>query len=324
MPFFGSGGSNSRGDESSPIASSSPASRAPPMQSAPVQIQEGSESSTDEGEKQGGRKLWREEENLRLVSAWLKNSNDPIDGNGKPRDRFWKEIAAEYNKNAPKQQRRTAMQCKEHWHKNMPLINKFNGVYNDVKNRNARGQSDDQLMEEVRAKWKGLMKKKRPFPLEHWWAALKDQPKWARAYPAHELQKRIKLNSSGAYSSSSAQDTDGASVESRRPQGRDAAKSEKKKGKQKCSEGSLFTEESMQKFNELQLRKSMAAEKMAEAALAQAAVDDKNAENNKERNKLDKLTAYIQLFNKDTSGYDEDTLGRHKQVLDLLAKELFP
>jgi len=173
-------------------------------------------------------------------------------------------------------------------------------------------------MEEVRAKQKELMKKKRPFPLEHWWAALKDQPKWARAYPAHELQKRIKLNSS------SAQDTDGASVESRRPQGRDAAKSEKKKGKQKCSEGSLFTEESMQKFNELQLRKSMAAEKMAEAALAQAAVDDKNAENNKERNKLDKLTAYIQLFNKDTSGYDEDTLGRHKQVLDLLAKELFP
>ena len=113
----------------------------------------------------------------------------------------------------------------------MPLINKFNGVYNDVNNRNASGQSDDQLMEEVRAKWKGLMKKKRPFPLEHWWAALKDQPKWARAYPAHELQKRIKLNSSDAYTSSSAQDI-GASVESRRPQGRDAVKSEKnKKGK---------------------------------------------------------------------------------------------
>jgi hypothetical protein len=56
----------------------------------------------------------------------------------------------------------------------MPIINKFNGVYNDVKNRNASGQSNDQLMEEVRAKWKGLMKKKRSFPLEHWWAAVKD------------------------------------------------------------------------------------------------------------------------------------------------------
>ena len=57
------------------------------------------------------------------------------------------------------------MQCKEHWHKNMPLINKFNGVYNDVNNRNASGQSDDQLMEEVRAKWKGLMKKETTIPI---------------------------------------------------------------------------------------------------------------------------------------------------------------
>ena len=68
-----------------------------------------------------------------------------------------------------------------------------------------------------------------------------------------------------------------------------------------------FTEESIQKFNELQLQKFMATEKMAEAALAQAAADDKNAENNKERNKLDKLATYIELFNKDTSCYDEDT-----------------
>jgi hypothetical protein len=125
-------------------------------------------SSIDDGAKQGGRKFWCEEENLRLVSAWLKNSNDPIDDNGNPLDRFWKEIAVEYNKHAPKQQRRTSMQCKEHWHKNMPIINKFNGVYNEVKNRHASGQFDDQLMEKVRAKWKGQMKKKRPFPLEHW------------------------------------------------------------------------------------------------------------------------------------------------------------
>jgi len=63
---------------------------------------------------------------------------------------------------------------------------------------------------------------------------------------------------------------------------------------------------------------------MAEAALAQAAADDKNAENNKERNKLDKLATYIELFNIDTLGHDEDALRRHKQVLDYLATELFP
>ena len=60
------------------------------------------------------------------------------------------------------------------------------------------------------------------------------------------------------------------------------------------------------------------------AALAQAAADDKNAKNNKERNKLDKLATYIELFNNDTLGHDEDALRRHKQVLDYLATELFP
>jgi hypothetical protein len=44
MAFFGpSGGNNSRGDESSPIASSSSASRAPPMESIPIHIEEDSE-----------------------------------------------------------------------------------------------------------------------------------------------------------------------------------------------------------------------------------------------------------------------------------------
>lgn len=112
------------------------------------------------------------------------------------------------------------MPCKKHWNKNIPIINKFNGFYNDAKNTHASDQSEDQLMELVRAKWKEVMKKKRSFPMEHWWAKVKVQHKWARAYPVHKVQKRIKLNSSGAYTSST-HDTKGADVvESRRPQER--------------------------------------------------------------------------------------------------------
>lgn len=294
------------------------------MQPAPVvQIAEDSESSTDDSGNNGGRKLWTQEENLRLVSAWLKNSNDPIDGNGKARDRYWKEVAAEYNKHAPKRQRRTAMQCKEHWNKNVPHINKFNGIYNDVKNTYASGQSEDQLMEKVRAKWKSVMKKKRPFPLEHWWIQVKDQPKWARTYSVEEMQKRIKLNSSGAYSSST-QGTDSVDVGDRsRPQGRDAAKSEKR-NKGKGSEGSSnkFTNESIEIFNELQLRKTVVAEKMADAAIAQAVADKEKAEADKDRAKMDKISKYVQLLEKDTSSYDDVALARHEQVVAYLAKEL--
>ncbi|CAL5035633.1 unnamed protein product [Urochloa decumbens] len=320
MAFLGtSGGSSSRGDESSPIASG-----ATPMHPAPVvEIAEDSESSTDDGGNNGGRKLWSEEENLRLVSAWLKNSNDPIDGNGKPRDRYWKEVAAEYNKHAPKQQKRTAVQCKEHWNKNIPHINKFNGIYNDMKNTYASGQSEDQLMEKVRAKWKSVMKKKRPFPLEHWWIQVKDQPKWARTYSLEEMQKRIKLNSAGAYSSST-QGTDSADVaETSRPQGRDAAKSERKnKGKRSEGSSTRFTNESMHTFNELQLRKTVVAEKMADAAIAQAVADKEKAEAEKDRAKVDKIAKYLQLLEKDTSCYDAVSLARHNQFVAYLAKEL--
>ncbi|CAO2163313.1 unnamed protein product [Urochloa humidicola] len=323
MAFFGaSGGSSSRVDESSPIASASPI-EASPMHEAPVQIAEDSESSTDDGGNNGGRKLWSEEENLRLVSAWLKNSNDPIDGNGKPRDRYWKEVAAEYNKHAPKSQRRTAVQCKEHWNKNIPHINKFNGIYNDVKNTYASRQSEDQLMEKVREKWKSVMKKKRPFPLEHWWIQVKDQPKWARTYSVQEMQKRIKLNSSDAYSTST-QGTDSAdAAEISRPQGRDAAKFERKnKGKRSEASSSRFTNENMETFNELQLRKTMVAEKMADAAIAQAVADKENAEAKKDMAKADKIAKYLQLLEKDTSCYDVVALARHNQFVAYLAKEL--
>ena len=86
-------------------------------------------------------------------------------------------------------------------------------------------------------------------------------------YPLPE-NKRQKLNASGAYTSSSNQDTDEGSAEvSRRPMGQKAAKAQKKgKGKvaSHCSEGYL-TNNIVHSFNDFQLKKLQAIEKMAEA-----------------------------------------------------------
>ncbi|RLN24626.1 hypothetical protein C2845_PM07G15790 [Panicum miliaceum] len=140
MAFFSaSGGSSSRGDESSPIVSASQAG-APPMHPAPVvQIADDSESSTDDGGNNGGRKLWSEDENLRLVSAWLKNSNDPIGGNGKARDRYWKEVAAECNKHTPNNKEEHQCNANNTRTRISLTFNKFNGFYNDVKERTCLG-----------------------------------------------------------------------------------------------------------------------------------------------------------------------------------------
>ncbi|CAL5095667.1 unnamed protein product [Urochloa decumbens] len=334
MSFFpGSGGSGSRGDESSPIASSPPAS-GPSFPSNPTtDIEEWSDASEDEAEKTGGRIIWNQEDDLRLVSSWLKNSNDPILGNGKKGGRYWKDVADEYNRHAPEGQKRTAVQCKEHWNKTIPHINKFNGVYNDICSTYPSGHSEDQIMEKVRAKYKRAYKKKRPFAFEHWWRGLKDQPKWSKRspHPVEEMQKRARLNESGAYTSST-QETEGADEEVRRPQGQKAAKAERKnKGKAKCqnSDGAIFTEESMKAFNELQLRKSIVAEKMADAALIQAeaekeqAIADKEkAAAEKDRTHYDKLNTYMQLVEKDTRNYDDDAKARHNRLLDYLARDL--
>ena len=157
MAFFqGSRGSDSRADESSPVGSASPVSQEQLRQEDPVDTaewSERSESSPEEGQKKEGRVCWGEEENLRLVSAWLKCSNDPIQGVDRRGDRYCKDVAAEYNLHAPEEQRRTAAKLKNHWNKTIPFITKFNGCYDKARREHASGESDDQVMERAREEY---------------------------------------------------------------------------------------------------------------------------------------------------------------------------
>jgi len=201
--FGGTGGGGSRGDESA-----SPLSIPQPVQGGPV-IEEECDSSPEEGKKNPGRKYWSEEENIRLVSAWLNNSNDPVKGNDKKFDHYWKEVTREYNKYSPKDRRRIVPQCKSHWNKNAPKVTKFNSCWHRMKSAHGSGESDEQILERAHAVYKSENKQK-PFLFEYWWRVIKDQPKWARVYPLEN--KRLKLNASRAYTSSSNQDIDEASA----------------------------------------------------------------------------------------------------------------
>ncbi|TVU15569.1 hypothetical protein EJB05_39097, partial [Eragrostis curvula] len=40
---------------------------------------------------------YTEDEDRRLVSAWLHNSNDPINGNCKKNEKYWTDVLADYN-----------------------------------------------------------------------------------------------------------------------------------------------------------------------------------------------------------------------------------
>jgi len=170
--FGGIGGSGSRADESE-----SPISVPQPSHGVPVINEEQSESSLEEENKKSGRRLWSKPMNLRLVRACLNNSNDPIQGVDKKYDHYWKDVAKEYNKHAPKEERRSAAVLKNHWNRYHPIVMKFNHCWNRMKNAYASGESDDQIMVRAHAVFSKENSDK-PFLLEYWWREVKGQPKW--------------------------------------------------------------------------------------------------------------------------------------------------
>jgi hypothetical protein len=75
-------------------------------------------------------KSWSKHEDELLIAFWLHNSCDSVRGNSKRGDNYYKEVAAELNKYATKEEKKTVMQCKNHWTKTTKKVTKFNAIYN--------------------------------------------------------------------------------------------------------------------------------------------------------------------------------------------------
>ena len=275
-----------------------------------------SDSSPNEG-KRAARINYSEEDNLRLVSLWIKHSVDPIRETDQSREAYWSKIAEAFNSGLPEgARRRTKGQLKSHWVRINAVVTKFNGVYGRM--TYCSGESEDMLMDKARATFKRENKKK-PFTLEYVWKILRKEPKWYRTpgMDCSEKNKRTKVDESGAYTSSSNQDTDeGGILKEVRPEGQKKAKDRvrgKAKGKGKAIPQSplgLQQDEDMVLFHDAMLKRASALEKTAEAS--------------KEQVRLEKLDKYMQQLDKDTSNMSPAILKLHEELLQGLAKELFP
>uniref|UniRef100_J3N0Q6 Myb-like domain-containing protein n=1 Tax=Oryza brachyantha TaxID=4533 RepID=J3N0Q6_ORYBR len=96
------------------------------------------------------RLTWSQEEDIRLVSAWLKNSNDLISGNFKKNDRYWG-VTAAYNSTTPKNRTRQEKQIKDRFHKIKKNVGHFCCAWKEVKSIYVSGQNDMQLREKAEA-----------------------------------------------------------------------------------------------------------------------------------------------------------------------------
>ncbi|KAF2920011.1 hypothetical protein DAI22_08g178600 [Oryza sativa Japonica Group] len=272
-----------------------------------VNIEESSDNSEEAG-RRGTRVNWTKEENIRLLSSWLNNSVDPIKGNDQKSEYYWKAVAAEFNSNTSRSNRkRIAVQCKTHWGGVKKEIGKFCGAYSRVRRTFRSGYSDDMIMEKAHIIFKSENNEK-PFTLEYMWRELKDQPKWRRVLEEDSKNKRTKISETGAYTSSSNQDTEEeTSRKEKRPEGQKKAKA-KLKGRGKNAAPSPLGDQPCQDF----VLYNEAIKLKAEAMLKSAEAASKAAESKEGTNKN----------GEDTSNFSEAKLKRHEAVLEKLATEL--
>ncbi|RCV30798.1 hypothetical protein SETIT_6G124700v2, partial [Setaria italica] len=255
------------------------------------EVKYSSGSSPDEG-RRGVKINYTEEENLRLASAWLKHSVDPVNGNDKTGEYYWRSVAEEFNSNKHVGERtRSKGQLKIHWGKVSAAVAKFNRVHGRMDF--CSGESNYMIMDKAHIMFK-RENKQRPFIVEYVRTVLKDQPKWKRSVMGREdKNKRTKV--------------DGF-------EGQKKAKSRMRgKGKEKVIPQSplgIQLDDDMVLFHDAMAKREEALTKTSEAAAAKV--------------RFDQMSKYLEYADKDTSNYSAARLKMHSQILAELSKDLYP
>ncbi|CAN6347740.1 unnamed protein product [Urochloa humidicola] len=291
----------------SPSAQRQPSSQG--TDKAPIDVDGGDDGV--ETSRTTKRRHWSHEEEVRLASAWLNNSNDSIRGNDKKGDTFWKDIIAEFNSNAPADRQRDTNQLKIHWSRLKTVINDFNGCWTKATRVNKSGASDDQLMDEALKMFEVLYKK--PFTLIHWWRTLKNQPKWC-AYVA-QLEKEKQQSQLPIHV-----DDDIGSVE--RPIGRDAAKAQRngKRKAEEITEGLAILGDNINKMIAVMQERKQEREKVTGAHLEISRLKLKTADKEMRANML---VVYNSLIQQDTSQMTDESKARRAKHLEMMENTLF-
>ncbi|EEC71886.1 hypothetical protein OsI_04618 [Oryza sativa Indica Group] len=227
---------------------------------------------------------WTKEEDLRLVSAWLNNSNDPIQSNYKKNDQYWNGVAAVYNSTTPKNRARQVKQ---------------------VKDRAVKSYEEDH-------------KKDGPFMFKHCWDVLSKEPKWD-AYLERledlEPDKRKFNVEEGVGHHFSLDD-----ARDERPIGGKQAK-EQQKQKRK-DQAIIDLEEEFHKLVDAQNTANEGHKEMLETQ-RHVSSENVEARKLKEHKESTMLETYKSLMMQDTTGMPEDVRSEHMLALRCFKEKLF-
>ncbi|KAF8716828.1 hypothetical protein HU200_025925 [Digitaria exilis] len=266
-----------------------------------------SATSIDPTDARSDRRLnWSNEEDIRLVSAWLHNSIDPVDGNDKKSDQYWSAVT--YNSTTKCNRMRNRNQLKLRWERIKKPVTEFNGCYERITKVHQSGMSDDQKMDQAMQLYASEHSEK-PFTMLHVWRILRHERKWS----AHVKKLSKEKNSTSADPAHVVNPED---APKKRPIGRDKAKEERNE-KRKGSEAIVAIGEKLDKFME-------ATTKAGKIAEVQQNLADKNLEVAKEQTKSKMLDLYRELLCAPTSELSEEAKAERSKALERMASVIFP
>uniref|UniRef100_A0ACD5X3M0 Uncharacterized protein n=1 Tax=Avena sativa TaxID=4498 RepID=A0ACD5X3M0_AVESA len=288
--------------------------------SQPINL--GDDTNGGDCERTEKRLLWTKEEDCRLVSAWLNNSNDPIQSNYKKNEKYWKDVAAVYNSTTPKNRVRHDKQVKDRFAKIKKKVAWFCASWKEANALYASGESDVDLKK--RAKQTYEADHKEEFMFEHCWEDLKKEPKWDAYLERLEDLEPAKRKFSVDDEVGKHFNLDDARDE--RPPGGKQAK-EQRKRKRRDQDCIIDLEDELSKFVDAQNAANEGRKEMLET---QRRVSSENLEARKlaclaakDHKESVMLETYRSLMMQDTTGMPEDLRSEHVLALKCFRERLF-
>ncbi|KEH29144.1 hypothetical protein MTR_4g036435 [Medicago truncatula] len=246
--------------------------------------------------KRNQQPSWNTEQNLVLISGWIKYGTCSVVGRNQTSESYWGKIAEYCNEHCSFDSPRDVVACRNRFNYMNKLINKWVGAYDSAKRMQGSGWSEDDVFKKAQELY-GCGKNVQ-FTLMEEWRALRDQPRYGS-----QVGGNVDSGSSG--SKRSYEDSVGSSA---RPMGRDAAK---KKGKKKSKGETLEkVEKEWVQFKEL---KEQEIEQLKELTL----VKQQKNKLLQEKTQAKKMKMYLKL--RDEEHLDD----RKNELLGKLERELF-
>uniref|UniRef100_J3MM06 No apical meristem-associated C-terminal domain-containing protein n=1 Tax=Oryza brachyantha TaxID=4533 RepID=J3MM06_ORYBR len=263
---------------------------------------------------------WMKEEDIRLASAWVHNSKDPVDGTDIPSDQYCADVHEEYNKTTEVCRRRNRNQLKIHWDRVKKPVTEFHGCWVQTNKVYSSGVSDDQL-KEIAEKMYASSNNGKDFMLKHIWNVVRGERKWSAHVKKIEQEKE---KNKGATNSPATVVNlkDKLTV---RPIGHKKAKDERY-GNKKTPEAYSAISEKLDKFIEVSTlarkdreKMSETQEKLANSKVEAARLNEKTAENQLKCKMLDTY----ELLLAPTTNLNAHALAEREKTLEGMRLALF-